>query len=102
MYKKTGGKINVLIRIAPFIGLSKRHILMNDFFISQLIDCLLIWICHNCTNNRKINRFHERFLLTIYNDIQASFSELLENDGFISIYMRYIQSLATAMVRLNR
>ena len=33
--KKARGKLNALVRIAPFIGLSKRLILMDAFFNSQ-------------------------------------------------------------------
>ena len=32
--KKTGEKLNTFSRIVPFIGLSKRHILINVFFNS--------------------------------------------------------------------
>ena len=40
--KKVSRKLNVLARIAPFIGLSKRRILMNASFISQFSHCPLI------------------------------------------------------------
>ena len=59
-------------------------------------------MCHNCTNNRKIRRLHERCFLIIYNDKQSLFSELLEKDGSVSIYMRNIQSLAIEMFRVSK
>ena len=62
-YKKNCGELNALVRIAPFIGLPKKRIPMNACFNSPLI-----WICHNRTNNRKINRFHERGSRFLYND----------------------------------
>ena len=43
-------------------------------------------MCHSRENNRKINRFHERFLRTIYNDKQLAFNELLEKNGAVSIH----------------
>ena len=67
-YKKPCGELNVLVRIAPFIGLLKRRILMNTCFNSQFSYCPLIWMCHSHTNNRKINRFHERCYRFTYND----------------------------------
>ena len=54
-------------------------------------------MCHNCRNNRKINRLHERCLLIIYNEKQLSFSELLEKGRSVSIHMKSIQFLAIEM-----
>ena len=59
--KKARGELNALVKIASFIGLSKRLILMNACFTSQFSYGLLIWTCHSHTNNRKINRPHERY-----------------------------------------
>ena len=39
----------------------------------------LIWMCHNRTTNRKINKLHEGCLRIIYNDKQSSFKKFLEN-----------------------
>ena len=54
-------------------------------FESQFSYCPLIWMCHSCTNNRKINSLYEIYLRIIYNDKQSLFSKLLENDGSASI-----------------
>ena len=35
--KKARGKLNALVRIVPFIGLSKRRVLMNSFLILNLV-----------------------------------------------------------------
>ena len=56
MCKKANRKINALARIAPFININKRRILMNSFFRPQFNYCPLIWMCHSRTNNTKINR----------------------------------------------
>ena len=58
--KKVSRKISALARVTPFMGLSKRKLLMNAFFISQFSYCPLIWMCHSRSNNRKINMLHER------------------------------------------
>ena len=76
--KKASRKLNALARIATFIRLSKRRLLMNAFCNSQFSYYPLIWMCHSRTNNRKINRLHEICLRVIYNDKQSLFSELLE------------------------
>ena len=61
MRKKANRKINALARIAPFINKNKGRILTNSFFRSHFNYCPLIWMCHSRTNNRKINRLHERY-----------------------------------------
>ena len=53
---KASRKISALARVTPFVGLSKRKLLMNAFFTSY---CPLIWMCHSRKNNRKINMLHK-------------------------------------------
>ena len=87
--RKASEKIYALARIAPYMDLSKRRRIMNAFFNSQFSCCPLIWMCHNRTSNRKINRLHERCLRIIYNDKQSSFKMLLEKDSSLSIHDKY-------------
>ena len=75
---------------------------MNAFFNSQFNYCPLIWMCHSCENNNKINRLHERCLRIIYNDKRSSFNALLEKDGSVSIHERNIKILATGMFKVSR
>ena len=58
-------------------------------------------MCHCRENNRKINRLHETYLTTIYNDKQPSFNELLEKDGSVSNHERNSQVLATEMYKIS-
>ena len=97
--KKASRKISALARVTPFMGLSKRKLLMNAFFTSQFSYCPLIWMCHSLSNNKKINMLHERCLRTIYNDKQSSFTELLNKGSSVSIHIRNIQKLAIGMFR---
>ena len=98
--KKSSRKISALARVIPFMGSSKKKLLMNDFFTSRFSYCPLIWTCHSLSNNRKINMLHERSLRIIYNDQQSSFTELQNKDNFVSIHIRNIQRLSIEMFRL--
>ena len=97
--KKASRKISAIATVTPYMGLSKRKLLMNAFFTSQFSYCPLIWMCHSRSNNRKINMLHERCLRIIYNDKQSSFTELLNKDNSVSIHIRNIQRLAIEMFR---
>ena len=99
--RKAKRKIYALARIAPYMDLSKRGMVMNAFFNSQFNYCPLIWMCHNRTTNRKINRLHERCLPMIYNDKQSPFKILSEKDSSVSIHDRNIQCLATEMYKIS-
>ena len=74
---------------------------MNAFFKSQFNYCSLIWMCHSCENNNKINRLHERCLRIICNDKRSSFNALLEKDGSVSIHERNIKILAAEMFKVS-
>ena len=52
---KVSRKIWALARIAPFMNIYKRKLIMNAFFTAQFNYCPLIWMCHSRENNRKIN-----------------------------------------------
>ena len=58
-------------------------------------------MCHSRTNNRKINRLHERCLGIIYNDKRSSFIKLLEEDDSVSIHQRNRQILAIEMFKVS-
>ena len=54
--QKTSQKLNALAKLAPYIGTSKKHILMNAFFKSQSNYCPLVWMCCSRSLNDNINR----------------------------------------------
>ena len=57
-------------------------------------------MCHNRTNNNKINRLHERCLRLIYNDKKSSFEDLLEKDVSVSIHHRTLKRLAVELLKV--
>ena len=100
--KTAGQKSNALSRVTPYIDLSRWHILLNAFFISQFSYCPLVSMFHSCGKNNKINRIHERCLRIIYNDKKSTFYELLEKDGPVSIHKRNLRFLAYENVQTKK
>ena len=100
--KKASGKVCTLARVTSCMSLSKKCTLMNAFFKSQFHYCPLIWMCHSCENNNKINRLHERCLRIIYNDKRSSLNALLKKDSSVSIHGRNIKILATEMFKISK
>ena len=78
----------------------KSSLLVNTFFYSQFNYCQLVWMCHNRTNNNKINRLHERCFRLIYNDKKSSFEDLLEKDGSVSIHHKNLRTLALVLLKV--
>ena len=98
--KKASRKVSALARVTPFLGLSKRKLLMKAFFTSEFSYFPLIWMCHSRSNNMKISMLHKRCLRIIYNDKQSYLTELLNKENSVSIYVRNIKRLAKEIFRL--
>ena len=81
------------------MNLPKRCMAWNVFCNLQFNYCPLIWMFHNSTTDRKMNRFHERCLSIMYNDKQSSFKIILERDSSVSIHERNIQCLALKCIK---
>ena len=98
--KKPYRKLSALSRIANYMELPKRHILMNAFCKAQFNYCPITWMFHSRFLNNKINRVHERCLRMIYNDKISSFEELLKKDNSVSIHHNNIHRLAIEMYKV--
>ena len=55
---KVSRKINAFWRVANYMSLEKRRVVMKTFIESQFNYCPLIWMFHSRTINNKINRLH--------------------------------------------
>ena len=98
--QKAGQKLNAISRIKPYMDFAKRRLIVNAFFYSQFNYSQLVWMCHNRTNNYKINLLHERCLRLIYNDKKSSFEDLLQKDGSVSIHHRNFRTLAVELFKV--
>ena len=66
--RKANSKLGTLGRVTPCMGLAKKKLLMNSFFVAQF-NCLpLIWMFHSRSNNNKITHLRERCLRLICSD----------------------------------
>ena len=73
--------MNALGRIANYIPIEKRRIVLKTFIESQFNYCPLIWMFHSQTINNKINHLHERAFRIVYSDFKSSFEGLLMKDN---------------------
>ena len=69
-------------------------------FSSQFKYCSIIWIFHNRSLNRKINKLRERYLDVIYNDGHSSYNELVNLDNSVLIHHKNVQILATKTCKI--
>ena len=100
--KRASQKLNALARVAPYMNMQRRIIIMKSFVTSQFGYCPLIWMFHSRRLNSKINSIHERALRITYQDQISTFQELLNKDNSVSIYHRNFQALATEMFNIHR
>ena len=80
---RVSAKLKAFARIAPFMSITKRKILMNAFFNAQFSYYPLTWMFHRRKLNNKINKLHERCLRIVYNNNTSTCEELLETDGSV-------------------
>ena len=68
--------MHALARISNYVDVEKRKVMMNAFIVSQFSYCPLVWMFHDRSVNKKINKIHERALRIAYKDSCSNFEEL--------------------------
>ena len=97
---RASAKLKALTRIALFMNITKRKILMNAFFNAQFSYCPLTWMFHSRELNNKINKLHERCLRIVYNNSTSTYEELLEADNSVSVHFRNVQAFAIELYKV--
>ena len=75
---------------------------MNAFVVSQFSYCPLVWMFHDRSVNKKINKIHEKALRISYKDSCSNFEESLLKANTVSIHHRNLQLLATEIFKTQR
>ena len=97
---RASAKLKALARIAPFMNITERKMLMNVFFNAQFSYCPLTWMFHCRKQNNKINKLHERCLQTVYNNNTSTYEELLKTDNSVSVHFRNVQALTIELYKV--
>ena len=100
--KRASQKLNALARVAPYMNMQKRKIIMKSFVTSQFGYRPLIWMFHSRHLSNKINSIHEGALRITYQDHISTFQEQLNKGNSVSIHHRNLQALATEMFKIHR
>ena len=75
---------------------------MNAFVVSQFSYCPFVWMFHDRSVNKEINKVHEKALRISYKDSCSNFEELLLKANTVSINHRNLQLLATENFKTQR
>ena len=84
MISKASCKVNALLRVIPYLSLSKKKKLVNLFFNAQFSNFPLIRILHSRIVNNTINCLHERYLRLLNGGKLPPFEKLLEQDKSVA------------------
>ena len=84
-------KLHAFSKISTYMDLDKHRMVMKSFFLTQFSYCPLVWMCHSCELNNRINRLHERSLRFVYRDNINSFEEF-------TIHKRNIQNITIELL----
>ena len=97
---KASQKLHALSRIAHYMDVKQRQLVMKAFINSQFGYCPLVWMFHSRLMNNRINKIHERSLRIVFNDNTSTFRELLLKDNSVTIHERNIQNLAIELYKV--
>ena len=97
--RKASQKLNTLARVAHFMNLAQRRLIMNAFIFSQFGHCLLVWMFHSRKLNNRINNIHERILRIVFRDYESTFQQLLKQNKSVSIHQGNLQIVATEIFK---
>ena len=87
--KKASKKLHAFARIAKYMDINKRRMLMKAFVSSQFSYCLLIWMFHSRKIEHRINNIHKRALKLVYQDSpDLTFQELLAKYKSIKVHQK--------------
>ena len=99
--EKAGAKLNALSRVAKYVCLEKRRLVMNAFFSAQLRYCSLILMFRNRSLYHKINRLHERCLRIVCNDNYLSLLIQFLALEIFSVYTKSASKFLNEVFSLN-
>ena len=91
-----------MIRSSNYVDVEKLRVVMNAFVVSQFSYCPLIWMCHDRSVNKKINKIHERATRIAYKDSCSNLEELLTKGNTVSIHHKNLQLLTTEIFKTQR
>ena len=74
----------------------------NAFVASQLSYCPLVWMFHDRSVNKKINKTNEGALRISYKASCSNFEELLLKANTVSIHHKNLQLLATEISKTQK
>ena len=97
--RKAFQKLNALARVAQYVNLVQRRLIMNAFIFSQFGYCTLEWMFHSRKLNNRINNIDERALRIVYRDYESTFQQFLKQNKSVSIHQRNLQILATEIFK---
>ena len=96
--RKASQKLNALARVAHYMNLVQRRLVMNAFAFSQFGYYPLVWMFHSKKRNNRINNIHERDLRIVFRDYKSIFQQLLKQNKSVSIHQRSLQILASEIL----
>ena len=88
-----------LARVAHYMKLAQRRLIMNAFIFSQFGYCPLVWMFHSKKLDNRISNIHERALSIVFRDYETNFQELLKQNKSVSIHQKNLQILATEIFK---
>ena len=91
--KSAANQLNALIRLKQFLSFHAKEVLINSYIVSNFNYYPLVWMfsCTQSLNN--IENLQKRALRFLYDDLEASYEDLLSKEGKSKVNVRRIRIL---------
>ena len=100
--KKARQKLHAAARISNYVNVEKLRTETTAFVLSQFRYRPFVWMFHDRSVNKKINKIHERALRIVYKYSYSYFEELLLKANTVSIHHKNLELLATEIFKTQK
>ena len=91
--KKINNQLNVMIRFRKLFSKATLVKLYKAFILAHFHYCSSVWHFCSARNTEKLDAFNKRSLRFILNDVESTYSTLLDKVNCVSLYNRRIHNM---------
>ena len=95
--KKSQQSTECLIRFCKFLNTSTMLKLYNAFVLPHFQDCSVVWHFCSFRNSEKLESFNKRALRVVFNDMESTYSQLLDRAATTSLNNLRVQNMFIAI-----
>ena len=94
-------QLNSLQRIAKYLSQRTKNVVFNNFIMSNLSYCPLVWHISSVKNTKKVEKIQERGSHIVLNDYQSDYNTLLKTSSRELMNISRLKSLHVLSINVS-